>query len=942
MDWLTLSGGAPSWILIPLGIFYENQYYTSDECLTFLENLTNQLNCDDPKTHSRRRGLGFVDIINRDLKHILICCNKDQPSIFRSTVKLLVGITSPIECLVFEDAPNQREKSPHIMCELNQLLYNAKESFLDPRTTRSLIDHIVRILENQPVSTEDSESVNDSLLLIRNILHVPERPLSSIFQNYSNECSQQNRVVWNLFVQGFDRLLINLLASSHKNDWVKTIAQLIALLYKDRSVESIQKRLGVLSSIVTESFDDDGDESNTSFYNVDPCNTFQFVTNPTAGDVLRNPSDTSSPEENSEMVWSESPQERESTTWNATANQKPDKSRAHQFISVLNESSKSGIRRRIKDNRDVRKISSPRKKHKRKKLRKRSRSDPHTMKFHYTPTEEGIVQLLKIFTVDFMLNGYNTLVCQLHRKLLQQDALPLDKSHFLWLITYFLRFTSQLEMDGEHLKDVITIDVLCYLTWEAVCETEEFQLNSLRADVDLKPSMHRLHLCVTAIQEYLQAVETYSRSGAENSPSQMHEERISQICGYLPAIRDLCLLFLLQLRHFDPSIQSRYYLCDIIKANHVLLLTLERATPQPTTGTNFDLRQHLQQFCTKTIIARYAMALENFKTNGLLVNDCIFTMLHHVGCDLDRVDLLIEPVILRTFSKIWEDAFNICDDWYDLTEYVAQKYFRKIQSKPHYETVSPRRSEFRSIESEHQRVSFDVPAEQAAGEDDAVFLEMPRTDIESLISQLIQTGFQKQLNWIQSSLLTACSARLGAYDGQEFRHLIACISLKMNLSCPIVPWTEVEASALRSELFLLLLHHIGLIPPAPHAFLYPRIPFEWSANTLYSFALFFGPVLQQEVDFDLTRVSKVELPIPNSPVFLPIPNFPIDQAGSPFHAAEITKCGHNDYLDTTDQNHLPIDNIRSTSSLEAFKMDSSEDEEMEDEVIKASALSTEG
>lgn len=75
-----------------------------------------------------------------------------------------------------------------------------------------------------------------------------------------------------------------------------------------------------------------------------------------------------------------------------------------------------------------------------------------------------------------------------------------------------------------------------------------------------------------------------------------------------------------------------------------------------------------------------------------------------------------------------------------MTEYVAQKYFRKIQSKPLYETVSPRRSEFRSIESEHQRVSFDVPAEQAAGEDDAVFLEIPRTDIESLISQLIQTG----------------------------------------------------------------------------------------------------------------------------------------------------------------------------------------------------------
>ena len=216
-------------------------------------------------------------------------------------------------------------------------------------------------------------------------------------------------------------------------------------------------------------------------------------------------------------------------------------------------------------------------------------------------------------------------------------------------------------MDGEHLKDVLTIDVLCYLTWEAVRETEEFQLNSLRTDADLKPSMQRLHLCVTAIQEYLQAVGTRlgsSRDG-ENVPFQDYEERFNQLVGFLPSISDLCLLFLLQLRHFDPSIQSRHYLCDIIKTNHVLLLTLERAAQQEATEAIFDLHQHLEKFCTKTIVARYGIALEDFKTNGPLVNDCIFTMLHHVGCDLDRVDLLMEPLILRTFSKIWDtEAFN--------------------------------------------------------------------------------------------------------------------------------------------------------------------------------------------------------------------------------------------------------------------------------------------
>lgn len=113
-------------------------------------------------------------------------------------------------------------------------------------------------------------------------------------------------------------------------------------------------------------------------------------------------------------------------------------------------------------------------------------------------------------------------------------------------------------------------------------------------------------------------------------------------------------------------------------------------------------------------------------------------------------------------------------------------------------------------------------------------------------------GFQKQLNWIRSSLLTACSARLGTYAGQEFRHPITCLSLQMNVSCPIVPWTEVEASALRSEIFLYLLDRVGLFPRSAQGALYPRIPREWSADTVFSVALIFGPVSQELVDFDLS------------------------------------------------------------------------------------------
>lgn len=136
------------------------------------------------------------------------------------------------------------------------------------------------------------------------------------------------------------------------------------------------------------------------------------------------------------------------------------------------------------------------------------------------------------------------------------------------------------------------------------------------------------------------------------------------------------------------------------------------------------------------------------------------------------------------------------------------------------------------------------------------------------LNYFMNIGFQKQLDWIQLCLLTSCSARLGTYAGQEFRHAIICLSLKMNVPCPIVPWTELEDSALRSQQFLHLLHRVGLFPDSYQPSIYPRIPRHWSADVLYSVALIFGPVHQQRIDFDLSRVRPIKLNIPDSAVDL--------------------------------------------------------------------------
>lgn len=69
----------------------------------------------------------------------------------------------------------------------------------------------------------------------------------------------------------------------------------------------------------------------------------------------------------------------------------------------------------------------------------------------------------------------------------------------------------------------------------------------------------------------------------------------------------------------------------------------------------------LSRFATVDIMRQYGLLLEDFKHNGEFVNNCIFTMMHHIGGDLEHIPTLFQPRILKTFSQIWETDFELCD-----------------------------------------------------------------------------------------------------------------------------------------------------------------------------------------------------------------------------------------------------------------------------------------
>lgn len=113
---------------------------------------------------------------------------------------------------------------------------------------------------------------------------------------------------------------------------------------------------------------------------------------------------------------------------------------------------------------------------------------------HHLPTDEDISNILKEFTVDFLLKGYGSLVHDLHSQLLTNVHIQIDTSHFFWLVTYFLKFATQLELDPEHISPVLSYEILSYLVFQGVWIYEELEISCSIPDIDLKPCLRRLHL----------------------------------------------------------------------------------------------------------------------------------------------------------------------------------------------------------------------------------------------------------------------------------------------------------------------------------------------------------------------------------------------------------------------------------------------------------------
>ena len=97
---------------------------------------------------------------------------------------------------------------------------------------------------------------------------------------------------------------------------------------------------------------------------------------------------------------------------------------------------------------------------------------------------------------------------------------------------------------------------------------------------------------VTAIREFLQALDIYKKITHLN---QEDKEYLKFLQLQITAAEDIKYLFILLLRRYNPKLQSKQYLQDLIVTNHILLMLLDNVTKLPEYRGTTKMTKHITQ-----------------------------------------------------------------------------------------------------------------------------------------------------------------------------------------------------------------------------------------------------------------------------------------------------------------------------------------------------------
>jgi len=319
-------------------------------------------------------------------------------------------------------------------------------------------------------------------------------------------------------------------------------------------------------------------------------------------------------------------------------------------------------------------------------------------------TESDVMEILSDFSLDFLIKGYGVLTLDLLHELTKEEnkTCVRQKDNYSWLLYFFLPLAAEIDIPFNMVQ--ISYEVFHYIAGETIHNGLEI----LNHEGLPEESLLILKGYLQAQRCFMEVLSIYEKNSYLES---IERHNLKLIILQIVRTRNIRqhYIFLIRLASVKNMLQMQY-LENLVVANHIHLTKMQQLNTSFSESEMTDLIKH---FALPEMMKPYGFLLETFRENSPTLNDCIFTMMHHVAGDLVCPQALDINPIPETIQQIVKQGVSLCDDWQDLIEYMMNYYRFKQKQTESRSSKGSRRGDSSTC-SQTSKISQDKATQTAA------------------------------------------------------------------------------------------------------------------------------------------------------------------------------------------------------------------------------------
>lgn len=500
-----------------LGSWTSKGYTKDPDCIESLKDILRYLKHDDG-THRVRRILGRIQVLKTDLLPLLKFYVNDS-SLLDLLLRLLVNLTNPAILLYNEELPEEKMARNDYL-EIVSHLQSYKQAFTDSKVWMAIAKKLEALLYMSPIERqeEDNDNIERTLVMIRNIVHVPANPAEE--RRTDDDVSVHDQVLWGMHLAKMEDLLLYICSSDDDQDYCFHALEILSLMLCEQSPHTLAS----------------------------------------AGEGR---SETEKVEDELQLL-----KMRELELSRKKSQVQARMGRHSRFGGTFTVQNLKAIG----DNKLI--IHSP--------LNKLSEVDfDRTKTFqarpkNKRPAEEGKVTrrstlnirlFLKSLCQDFLKWAYNPMMKTVKGYLKRNKAQSNDESYYFWALQFFMEFSRLTQSDVGLVSETLSKETFHYTQ----TQMETYYEMMIKDKRKIRIWAKRLHLALKAYRELVRSL-----AAMDSSPDEKVQEAAKVLKGtlfYMPEYREVVLYLLL---NFNECVQPISYLRDLAETVHVYLKMLEQ------------------------------------------------------------------------------------------------------------------------------------------------------------------------------------------------------------------------------------------------------------------------------------------------------------------------------------------------------------------------------